>query len=102
MDTAYNRIKQRYSMVEDVYYSLQGELCEPLPNVENAFAIGSVCDRCYSEMLKAYERICDRLGVQDEDKDVEVIITSLRTITEELCYRMFAYGAELGNSEKAV
>ena len=40
-------------------------------------------------MLKAYARVCDRLGVVDEDEDVEVIIESLLSIQRILCMEMF-------------
>ena len=74
---------------ELVYESLIGELVIPLRNVPNAFEEGSVCERNYQEMLDAYARLRDRLGVVDEDSDVEIIIDSLRTIQRELCLKMF-------------
>ena len=40
-------------------------------------------------MLDAYARLRDRLGVVDEDSDVEIIIDSLLTIQRELCLKMF-------------
>lgn len=89
-----------YKLAEEVYFALQGESCEPIPGIENAFADGSVCDKCYSEMLDAYARLRDRLGARDEDEDVEIIISSLRRITDELCYRMFFYGAQLKSKEE--
>ncbi len=89
-----------FKQAEEVYFTLLGEACEPVPGVENAFADGSVCDKCYSEMLDAYARIRDRLGAQEEDADVEIIINSLRRITDEMCYRMFYYGAQLGSKEE--
>lgn len=83
-----------FKQAEEVYFTLLGESCEPVPGVENAFADGSVCDRCYNEMLDAYARLRDRLGVQDEDADVEIIINTLRKITDELCHQMFFYGTK--------
>ena len=41
------------------------------------------------EMLDAYERLRDRLGVVDEDEDVEVVIDSLLDIQRQLCLKMF-------------
>lgn len=99
METTSEKSMQQYPIEEYVYYSLQGALCDPHPGVENAFAPGSICEKSYSDMLDAYGRLCARLGVQDEDKDVEVIINSLQTITEELCYRMFTYGAKLSHKD---
>ena len=74
---------------ELVYESLIGELVIPLRNVPNAFEEGSVCERSYQEMLDAYARLRDRLGVVDEDSDVEIIIDSLLTIQRALCLKMF-------------
>ena len=46
----------------------------------------------YADMLAAYERLCDRLGVVDEDVDIEIIVSSLRSIEKEMAMKMFAYG----------
>ena len=70
---------------EEVYFTLLGEACEPVSGVENAFADGSVCDRCYSEMLDAYERLRDRLGVAEEDADVEIIKEARNMMVELVC-----------------
>ena len=76
-------------IAELVYESLIGELMEPIENVPNAFEPGSYCDEQYQEMLKAYARVRDRLGVVDEDEDIEVIIESLLAIQRILCVEMF-------------
>ena len=84
---------QKHSF-EDVYYTLCGELCEEhaVPGIENAYAEGSACDVLYNEMSEAYERLRNRLGVIDEDEDVEVIINNLLSIQHILCKKMFLYG----------
>ena len=62
--------------------------------VEDEFSAGKVCERAYTEIMSAYQRLCQRLGVNgDEDDDVEVIIDSYEVITEYLCMKMFDYGA---------
>ena len=76
-------------IAELVYESLIGELMEPIENVPNAFEPGSYCDEQNQEMLKAYARVRDRLGVVDEDEDIEVIIESLLDIQRILCVEMF-------------
>ena len=78
---------------EAVYWSVQGLLEEPVEGVESAFCDGSVCEAAYEQMLEAYERLRQRLQVENEDADVECIINALQTITKELCLRMFEYGA---------
>ena len=82
-------------LIERVYLSALGELIVPVEGVENAFCEGSVCDKSYEEMLAAYARLRTRLQVCEEDDDVEVIINSLRRITEQLCHQMFLYGWKL-------
>lgn len=70
-------------------------MCAPCPQVENLFAVGLPCERWYGELMEAYRRLCDRLGVVGEDDDVEVIITAQRRIEREVAYHMFRYGAQL-------
>jgi hypothetical protein len=84
---------QKYSF-EDIYYTLCGEVCEEyaVPGIENVYAEGAVCDVRYSEMSEAYERLRHRLGVIDEDEDVEIIINNLMDIQRILCERMYHYG----------
>ena len=84
---------QEYAF-EDIYYTLCGEICEDdaVPSVENAYGEGSDCDVLYNEMSQAYARLRNRLGVVDEDADVEVIINNLLGIQRILCEKMFLYG----------
>ena len=72
-----------------VYESLIGELVDPIKYVPNAFESGSFCEKKYEEMLEAYARLRDRLGVEDEDADVEIMIDSMLAIQRELCLMMF-------------
>ncbi|MBR3999947.1 MAG: hypothetical protein IKI93_16575 [Clostridia bacterium] len=80
--------------IEDIYYTLIGTIQEQfrVPGVENLFAEGSECMNCYYEMLAAYERLCERLGVVDEDEDVEDIIDALMTVERKVSMKMFEYG----------
>ena len=79
---------------EYVYDSLQGLLLHPHPEVPDLFEEGKECDRLYGEMLKAYARLCERLGVNNEDEDVEIIITNLQKIQRVVAYHMYYYGAK--------
>ena len=74
---------------EFVYESLIGELVDPIKDVPNAFEPGSYCETRYRQVLEAYERLRGRLGVADEDPDVEIIIDSLLEIQRKLCVEMF-------------
>lgn len=60
--------------------------------VENEFEEERTCGKAYSEILAAYRRICERLGVGEEDYDVEIIMNNFNTIIECLCMKMYDYG----------
>ena len=85
------------SFYDDVYDSLQGELVVPIAGVTDCFAPGMPCEQWYQEMLDAYARLRSRLGVLEEDQDVEIIIGSLLNIQRELCRKMYQYGAEFSS-----
>ena len=79
---------------EQVYYSLTGELTAeyPLDWVENLCIPGQPCYEAYKETLEASRRLCQRLGVQNEDPDVECIINALLLREKLLSVKMFSYG----------
>lgn len=86
---------------EQVYNSLNGFYIpeQNVPGVENAFQTGMPCMQLYEAASDAYERLCHRLGVQDEDEDVEIIFNSFAQITKILCLKMFAYGSSLSSPD---
>ena len=84
-------------MIDDIYATMTGtmEKAYCVPGVENAFAPGSFCDACYTQMSNCRQRIWDRLGDED-DEDVERMICAMEAIQQELCRRMFEYGIRFG------
>ena len=88
--------------IEDVYYTLIGVMNEAycVEGVENLFAGESECACAYSRMLGAYGRLRDRLGVENEDTDVETIISSLLDIEKTVSIKMFEYGMRFAMQEK--
>ena len=61
--------------------------------MEDEFSEGKVCEQAYTEIMDAYQRLCQRLGGHgEEDEDIEIIINSYELITEYLCMKMFDYG----------
>ena len=84
-----------------VYNTLNGQYIPTfcVPGVENAFAPGEKCMQLYGEVLDAYERLCNRLGVGEEDYDVEVIIDAFLDISEILGLKMYHYGALFGEEK---
>ena len=83
-----------------VYETLIGELIEEyqVPGIENLFTNGSQRDLLYIQMRQAYNRILERLGLQDEDTDIEKIICTLTDIQKIVALRMFEIGALIGTS----
>ena len=88
--------------IEDIYATLTGLMREEfrVPGVENLFAVGGECMNLYKEMYAAYQRLCDRLGVLDEDEDVEIIISSLMDIEKKVSMKMFEYGMKFALDKK--
>jgi hypothetical protein len=84
--------------IDMVFLSLHGQLLPNymIPGVENIFAQGSVGIALYEQARAAYDRLCNRLGVHDEDADLDVIVRSLEAIGKEIGYRMYKYGAQFG------
>ncbi len=78
----------------DVYNSLNGYYKEEymVSGVESIFEEGMECMQLYTDMLAAYERLRNRLGVIDEDRDVEEMITALLCICEKVGLQMYHYG----------
>lgn len=67
------------AMARKVYEMMTADVLPEyqLPGVDSAFAPDSFCMQRYTQMPNAYARVCERLGVTDEDEDVECIISSL-------------------------
>ena len=80
---------------KQIYETMLG-LLEPeacVPGIENAFADGSLCAEHYAAMRSAYERLCTRLNVRDEDADLNIMGDSLEEIQKELCGRFYVLNA---------
>lgn len=92
-------MKETFS--EWVYQTLSGELVEwaQVPGVENLYEEGKYCQLQYKEVYDAYQRICTRLGTEEEDDDLEIIINAFMNIDREMCLRMYEYGAKFGMRE---
>lgn len=87
--------------IERVYETLQGDVAKShaVPNVENLYGEGKPCRLFYEEMLSAYERVRDRLGVVDEDEDVEQMINALLSICRINSMAMYKYGEHFALEE---
>ena len=82
------------TLAEHVYDCLLGQFVseKALDWVENIYTDGSEYDRNYSAVLDAYERLCQRLGADEEDRDVEVIINAMLANEQIVALKMFELG----------
>ncbi len=65
--------------------------------IESEFEEGKYCQEKYQEVYDASRRLCERLGV-DEDDDIEKIIDSLLDMQKYLCCKMYDYGCMFGSA----
>lgn len=74
--------------IEDIYLTLTDQLIPEaaVPGVENAFKEGLPC-----------RILLDELGQQDEDQDLEIILSNYERIQQLLCLQMFRLGWKWAN-----
>lgn len=85
------------ALINWVYLTVTGQLVEDamLPGVENAYATGSLCHKCYNELCELLETRFD----PDDDDDapvLEQILDDMDSIQKELAFRMFRLGMRFG------
>lgn len=80
-----------YELMTGVYDLKQVQFPES-KIVEDEYADGKPCAELYGRVYDAKVRLCERLGV-DEDEDVETIINCMNDIAHILAMKMYDYGA---------
>ena len=55
------------------------------------------CDRAYNEVYDANRRVCERLDLEEDDDDVECIISNLLGIAKHISMKMYDYGEYYAN-----
>ena len=90
------------TLAEQVYECLLGQIVseKALDWVENIYTDGSKYDRNYAAVLAAYGRLCQRLGTDEEDDDVEIIINSMLANEQVVALKMFELGIRYAKSGK--
>ena len=85
---------QTMDIQEQAYLSLTGCLLPEyrLDWIENIDVPGHPFYEHYSKMMRAYERLQKRLGIDSEDRDIEEIIFSLTQDGKIASMKMFEYG----------
>ena len=81
-------------LMEEIYMTLQGSYTYAggVQGVENLFEEDACCMKLYAQVYDANQRLCERLGVVDEDDDVEIIISNMMDIERIVSMKMFEYG----------
>lgn len=87
-----NRMVKIPKFLSEEMQCLENNSIEESKYVEDEFVEGKVCHTAYAEVLDAYQRVCQRLGVGEDDKDIEIIINNFNIIIERLCMKMYDYG----------
>ena len=87
-------VEELMEIGEQVYETLMHMVTEEneLPWVTPIFVQGNPCHDNYCQMHRAYERLRDRLGITDEDPDVEEMIDCLLEYARLLGLEMFRCG----------
>ena len=82
---------------EQIYDMMNGFLVEEalfMPEgivIEDEFAEGKECCLLYEGVYQAKQNLCERLG-EDEDRDVEAILSGMERIARLLSLKMYEYG----------
>lgn len=82
---------------EQIYDMMNGFLVEgalSMPEgivIEDEFAEGKECCLLYEGVYQAKQNLCERLG-EDEDRDVEAILSGMERIARLLSLKMYEYG----------
>jgi len=82
--------KQIYDMMNG--FLIEGALSMPEGIViEDEFAEGKECCLLYEGVYQAGQNLCERLG-EDEDRDVEAVLSGMERIARLLSLKMYEYG----------
>lgn len=101
MDKAKIALREKYSNREEwkevIYdlmngtYDLEKYPMEESGFIRDEFAKGEFCERSYTEVHEAKQRLYQKLGVT-ADADVELIIALFEQISHHLAMKMYDYG----------
>ena len=84
---------------EQIYDMMNGFLVEgvlSMPEgivIEDEFAEGKECCLLYEGVYQAKQNLCERLG-EDEDRDVEAILSGMERVSRLLSLKMYEYGRQ--------
>lgn len=81
---------------EQIYERMTVQLVHPDQEIPCEFDGGKPCGKLYGQVCEARLRLCERTGLDFEDRDLLALIEGLEEIGRLCALKMFDYGA--GNS----
>lgn len=90
-----------FNFIDKVYETIQSTSLNDvfIPEITPSFVEGEICLRLYEKVYDAKWRICDEHYCGREAEDVEIIISRMFDIMQEVGYRMYLCGAKYGIPE---
>ena len=81
-------------MLDDIYDTLIGQMVPgaEVPGFPNLFAEGTKCDLLLGEIYAARDRLLDRLEIDDEDRDLEIMLSRFEQLMRIVAQKTFLYG----------
>ena len=76
---------------EQIYERMTIQLVRPDPEIPCEFDEGRPCDELYEKVTAARLRLCERAGIDFEDRDLLDIIEGLEEIGKFCALKMFDY-----------
>lgn len=89
-------------LTENVYLTVTGLIEEnsAVPGVNDLFAPGAKCDSLYEQVRAVYDRLCCRLSVGAEDRDLDELLSLTDKICQLVAYEMFRCGTQVSSRGK--
>jgi len=82
---------------EKVWLKMVGAYSELHPDPDQfqvpcEYANGAPCWQLYEQILDARNRLCERFGIDPEDRDLDIILSSYEEINQIFGIKMYQYG----------
>lgn len=71
--------------------------CSPHPDPDQfqvpcEYADGALCRQLYEQIVDARDRLCERFGIDPDDRDLDIILSSYEEINQIFGIKMYQYG----------
>lgn len=92
-----NKTELIYGLVNGIFDTDELEEKTFTGLIENEFKEGKPCEKWYDEIYQLKQKLSQRLGIFNEDEDLEYLVECYTKICEYLGMKMFEYGKLYGN-----